>query len=108
MDHMKDLGVPGLAVEYKDLTKKVMEHELNRYVPIFRALPPAISPSTPMPMPTPTPMPTPMPTSSSLGFSDTRLAVDVDSQDDDFFSTSGTDEPADSVWGMAEDGYILP
>lgn len=98
MDHMKDLGVPGLAVTYKDLSDKIMEHEVNRYVPIFRALPPATS----------TPMPTlmPMPTSGSLGLSDTHLATDVDSQDEDFFSGFGAGGPADPVWDMDEDGYI--
>jgi hypothetical protein len=93
MDRMKNLGLPGLAAKYKDLCNKVMEHERSRYVPIFRAPPPAAS----------TPMPMPMPTSSSLGFSDTNLAMDSDSQDDEFFSTFGVDEPADLV---LEDGYL--
>jgi hypothetical protein len=94
MDHMKDLGLPGLAEKYKDLSDKVMEHELNRYVPIFRALPPATS--------TPMPMPMPMPTPSALEFSDTS-AMDVDSQDEDFWELSGTGGPADSI--LDEDGY---
>jgi len=80
-----------------------MEHEVNRYVPIFRALPPAIS--IPMSVPMPIPMPIPMPTSSSLGFSDTHLVMDGDSQDEEFFSAFGTDGLADSVWDLDEDGY---
>jgi len=100
MDHMKTLDLPGLAMKYKDLSSKVMEHEVNRYVPIFRALPPAIS--TPISVP----MPMPMATSSSLGFSDTHLAMDGDSQDEEFFSAFGTDGLADSVWDLDEDGYM--
>lgn len=90
MDRMKTLDLPGLAVKYKDLSNKVMEHEVNRYVQVFRALPPATS--TPMAMPMSTP-----------GFFDTHLAMDVDSQDAEFFSTFGTGEPADLVW---EDGFL--
>jgi hypothetical protein len=56
-----------------------------------------------MPMPMPMPTPTPMTTSSTLGFSDTDLAMDFDSQDDEFFSTFGADEPAELVW---EGGYL--
>jgi hypothetical protein len=95
MEYMKNLGLSDLAEKYKDLSVKVMEHELNRYIPIFRTLPRATSTLMPMPMPTP----------SSVGFSNTQLAMDVDSLDEDFFGSSGTDEPADSVWEWDEDGY---
>jgi len=106
MDHMKTLDLPGLAVKYKDLTNKVMEHERNRYAQNFRALPSAPSPPMPMPMPMPMPTPTPTLTSSGLGFPDTNLEMDFDSQDDEFFSTFGANELADSVWGQDEDGFL--
>jgi hypothetical protein len=108
MDRMKGLGLPALAAKYKDLSKKIMEHEVNRYVQIFQAMPPANATPMPMPMLMPMPMPTPTPTSSSLEFSDTNLATDVDSQDEEFFSAFGIDEPVDSLWEEDEDGYLHP
>jgi len=105
MDRMKDLRLPELAAKYKDLSSRIMEHEVNRYVQIFRAMPPATA--TPMPMPMPMLMPMPTPTSSSVEFTDTNLATDVDSQDEEFFSGFGIDEPVDSAWEEGEDGYLL-
>jgi hypothetical protein len=117
MGHMKDLGLQDLAKVYKDMSDKVMEHELNRYVPIFGAPPPAIS--TLMPMPTPTPSGLGFSDTSlgfsdtslgfsdtSLGFFDTSLAMDVDSQDEDFSEPSGTDGPTDSVLEKDGDGFL--
>jgi hypothetical protein len=94
MGRMKDLGLQDLAKDYKDLSDKVVGHELNRYVPIFGAPPPAMS--TPMPMPMP----------RGLGFSDTPLAMDADSQDEDSSELSGTDGPAESVLEELGDGYL--
>jgi hypothetical protein len=103
MDHMEGLGLSKLALDYKDLSIKVMEHELNRYVrhaEAFRALPQDAS--TPVPIP----MPMPMPTSNSLAFPDTDL-MDVDSQDEGEFLAADTDESADLVLEFDEDGYLV-
>jgi len=94
MDYMQKLGLPNLAAEYKGLSAKLLEHELNRYirdVGIFRAQRPAQGPATSIPMPTP------MPVSSDLVFSDNSLIMDVNSQDDGDSSTPGTGGPADPL-----------
>ena len=106
MGRMTALGLPALAATYKDLSHTLVEHELNRYVPIFRALSTTALTRVPIPMQLPVRAQLPIPTSSSLGLSDTHLAMDVDSQNEDFSSTSGTGEPAGLVWPMDEDGFL--
>jgi len=100
MARMKKLGLPDLAVKYRSLSNKIMEHEVNRYVQVFQALPPATS--------TPMPMPTPMPTSSNLEFSDTNPATDVDSEDDDSSPALSIHGPVDLPWEKDEDGFLQP
>jgi hypothetical protein len=105
MDHMQRLGLPGLASDFKDLSVKVMEHELSRYVRSAKAFQAQGCASS---IPTPMPMPTPVPAPSSTAVSDTYSMLDIDSQEEGEFLASDTGEPADSTWELSEDGYILP
>jgi hypothetical protein len=96
MDYMQELGLPSLASDYKDLSAKLMEHELNHYIrgaENFRAQGPA----------TLTPMPVSMPDSNDSVSPD---PMDPESQDDGDSPVSGSGGPGDLLFSSDEEGFL--
>lgn len=96
MDYMQELGLPSLASDYKDLSAKLMEHEVNHYIrgaENFRAQGPA----------TLTPMPVSMPDSNDPVSPD---PMGVESQDDGDSPVSGSGGPGDILFSSDEEGFL--